>query len=99
MAKSRPGTLNYCSAGSGTSPHLVMELFKTAAGIHIVHVPHKGSVPCLVDTYYDTPGRALWKAGLTLRVRADGDRWIQVVQRAGKGAGGPRAQGVEGKKE
>ena len=50
MAKSRPGTLNYCSAGSGTSPHLVMELFKTSAGIDIVHVPHKGSAPCLIDT-------------------------------------------------
>lgn len=47
----------------------------------------------LVDTYYDTPERALWKAGLTLRVRADGDRWIQVVQRAGKGAGGLAGRG------
>jgi len=50
MAKARPGALNYCSAGSGTSPHLVMELFKTAAGIDLVHVPHKGSAPCLIDT-------------------------------------------------
>ena len=36
----------------------------------------------LVDTYYDTPGRTLWKQGLTLRVRADGDRWIQTVKTA-----------------
>ena len=50
MAKAKPGAFNYCSAGSGTSPHLVMELFRTAAGIDIVHVPHKGSAPCLVDT-------------------------------------------------
>ncbi len=38
----------------------------------------------LVDTYYDTPERALWKAGLTLRVRADGGRWIQTVKTAGE---------------
>jgi len=40
----------------------------------------------LVDTYYDTPDRALWKAGLTLRVRADGPRWIQTVKSAENGA-------------
>jgi tripartite-type tricarboxylate transporter receptor subunit TctC len=56
MAKARPGALNYCSAGSGTSPHLVMELLKTAAGIDIVHVPYKGSTPCLIDVMAGQPG-------------------------------------------
>ena len=36
----------------------------------------------LTDTYYDTPGLDLWCAGLTLRVRRDGDAWIQTVKTA-----------------
>ena len=49
LAKSRPGQLNYPSAGSGTGTHLAMEIFKSAAGIDIVHVPYKGSAPALTD--------------------------------------------------
>jgi tripartite-type tricarboxylate transporter receptor subunit TctC len=47
-AKSRPGKLNYASAGVGTSPQLSMELFKMTAGIDVVHVPYKGAGPALV---------------------------------------------------
>ncbi len=43
LAKSRPGQLNYASSGSGSAFHLGMELLKTMAGIHVVHVPFKGS--------------------------------------------------------
>jgi len=43
LAKSSPGKLNYASPGSGTTPHLAGELFKTAAGIDLVHVPYKGA--------------------------------------------------------
>ena len=46
--KSRPGKLNYGSAGIGTSPQLSMELFKMTAGIDLVHVPYKGGGPLLV---------------------------------------------------
>lgn len=42
LAKSRPGELFYSSSGSGTNVHLSMEMFKTATGTNIVHVPHKG---------------------------------------------------------
>ncbi|MEO7405056.1 MAG: tripartite tricarboxylate transporter substrate binding protein, partial [Burkholderiales bacterium] len=42
-AKARPGKLNYSSAGSGTVPHIVMEMFKSAAGVDLVHVPFKGN--------------------------------------------------------
>jgi tripartite-type tricarboxylate transporter receptor subunit TctC len=42
LAKSRPGKLNYGSTGMGSSPHLAGELFKSLAGIDIVHVPYKG---------------------------------------------------------
>jgi tripartite-type tricarboxylate transporter receptor subunit TctC len=49
LVKSRPGQLNYASAGVGTSPQLSMELFKMKAGIDIVHIPYKGVGAALVD--------------------------------------------------
>jgi tripartite-type tricarboxylate transporter receptor subunit TctC len=49
FVKSRPGALNYASAGVGTSPQLSMELFKMTAGIDIVHIAYKGAGPALVD--------------------------------------------------
>jgi len=42
-AKRNPGKLNYASPGVGTPQHLAMELFKSSAGVDLVHVPHKGS--------------------------------------------------------
>jgi tripartite-type tricarboxylate transporter receptor subunit TctC len=42
-AKQNPGKLNYGSAGTGSATHLNMELLKSMAGVHIVHVPYKGS--------------------------------------------------------
>ena len=41
-AKANPGKLNFASAGNGTTSHLAGELFKTMAGIDIVHVPYRG---------------------------------------------------------
>ncbi len=49
LAKAQPGTLNYASAGSGTSPHLAAELFRTMAGIEITHIPYKGIPPAVTD--------------------------------------------------
>ncbi|MDB5809189.1 MAG: protein bugT-like protein [Betaproteobacteria bacterium] len=49
LAKAKPGQINYASAGSGTSPHLAAELFKSMAGINLVHVPYKGSPQALTD--------------------------------------------------
>ena len=49
VAKSRPGQLNYASAGVGTSPQLSMEMFKLNAGLNIVHIAYKGAGPALVD--------------------------------------------------
>ena len=45
LAKARPGEITYGSAGSGSATHLATELFKSMAGIDIVHVPYKGSGP------------------------------------------------------
>lgn len=48
-AKTNPGKLSFGTSGVGASPHLSMELFKTMAGIDIVHVPYKGAAPALAD--------------------------------------------------
>src|SRR3954463_2092441 len=50
LAKAQPGKLNFASFGSGSSSHLVGELFKALAAIDIVHVPYKGSAPAVVGT-------------------------------------------------
>jgi tripartite-type tricarboxylate transporter receptor subunit TctC len=42
LAKSKPGTINYASYGSGSQPHLAGEMLKHKAGIDLVHVPYKG---------------------------------------------------------
>ena len=42
LAKKKPGKLFYSSSGNGTTVHMSFELFKTATGIDITHVPHKG---------------------------------------------------------
>ena len=43
LAKARPNGLNYASSGTGTPYHMAGELFKSMAGVQIVHIPHKGS--------------------------------------------------------
>jgi len=47
LAKSKPGTLNYASSGSGGGAHLAGEMLKTFSHIDITHVPFKGSAPAL----------------------------------------------------
>jgi tripartite-type tricarboxylate transporter receptor subunit TctC len=49
LAKAGPGKLNYGSAGNGGISHLVPEMFKTATGTFIVHIPYKGSAPAFTD--------------------------------------------------
>jgi tripartite-type tricarboxylate transporter receptor subunit TctC len=49
LAKSKPGELIYSSTGNGTSPHMLMEMFKWMAKIDMVHVPYKGQAPSVID--------------------------------------------------
>ena len=49
LAKARPGQVAYASAGYGTAGHLSGELFKSMAGVDMVHVPYKGNVPAITD--------------------------------------------------
>ena len=48
-AKRAPGQLSFASSGNGTNLHLTGELFKSMAGVDLVHVPYKGSAPALAD--------------------------------------------------
>ena len=63
LAKAQPGKLNFASTGLGGLPDLAGELFKTMAGINIVHVPYRGAAPIVTDllaqqvqmTFLDVP--------------------------------------------
>lgn len=48
-AKSKPGQINYGSAGNGGISHLVPEMFKSATGLFMVHIPYRGSAPAFTD--------------------------------------------------
>ena len=48
-AKARPGQINFGSAGNGGSSHLVPEMFKSATGLFMVHIPYRGSAPAFTD--------------------------------------------------
>jgi tripartite-type tricarboxylate transporter receptor subunit TctC len=49
FAKANPDKINYASQGSGTTPHLAAELFKSMAGLRMSHVPYRGVAPALTD--------------------------------------------------
>jgi len=65
-AKAHPGALNYSSAGIGTPPHLIGEMFKLRTGLDITHVPYKGGGPAIaaviageVQFCFENPAAAL----------------------------------------
>ncbi|HYG55490.1 MAG TPA: tripartite tricarboxylate transporter substrate binding protein [Burkholderiales bacterium] len=49
LAKKQPGQINYGSSGNGTTNHLLGEMFKTMAGVDMLHVPYKGVAAILTD--------------------------------------------------
>lgn len=49
LAKAKPGSMNYGSGGNGTNTHLGGELFKSAAGVDLLHMPYKGAGQVLTD--------------------------------------------------
>ena len=49
LAKAKPDALSYASTGNGAPTHLAGELFKSMAGVKIVHVPYKGAAPAVID--------------------------------------------------
>lgn len=61
LAKKMPGKMNYSSAGTGSGPHMYMELASSVAGIKLTHIPYKGNGPAMqammageVDLIFDT---------------------------------------------
>ena len=88
LAKARPGQLNYGSAGTGSAGHLVMEMFRSSAGIDMVHVPYKGAGPALtevmagqVSVLFSNPlgSFALVKAGRLRPLAVSGSRRIAAL--------------------
>ncbi len=49
LAKAKPGSLNYGSAGNGSAGHLAFEYLKMVTGIHTVHIPYRGTGPQITD--------------------------------------------------
>ena len=49
LAKAKPGAIPFASTGVGSTTHLALELYQTAAGIKFVHVPYRGAAPALTD--------------------------------------------------
>lgn len=49
LARAKPGTLSYASAGNGTPMHVAGELLKMRANIFMTHIPYRGAAPALVD--------------------------------------------------
>jgi tripartite-type tricarboxylate transporter receptor subunit TctC len=49
LAKEKPSTIPFASTGIGTTPHLALELFQSAAGVKFLHVPYRGAAPALTD--------------------------------------------------
>ena len=49
FSRARPGQMNYASAGTGTYPHMTMELFLSMAKLKMVHIPYKGTGPAMID--------------------------------------------------
>jgi tripartite-type tricarboxylate transporter receptor subunit TctC len=79
-AKAKPGQINYGSGGSGSSSHLAMELFKTMAGVDLVHVPYKGTGPMITDMLGGQVGLTIASAvPLSPQVRAGKLRGLGVT--------------------
>jgi tripartite-type tricarboxylate transporter receptor subunit TctC len=49
LAAQKPGALAIASTGSGSMPHLALELFQSSAGVKFLHVPYRGAAPALTD--------------------------------------------------
>jgi tripartite-type tricarboxylate transporter receptor subunit TctC len=63
LAKAQPGQITAASSGVGTTNHLTLEMFKSAARIDLLHVPYKGGAPAIADlvggqvkVHFNTPG-------------------------------------------
>lgn len=87
LAKKDPGKLTYASIEIGSASHLTMEMLKSAAGVDVLHVPHRGSAPAItallggtVDAGFFVPGNVLAqaKAGKLKLIAATGAKRFEA---------------------
>lgn len=81
-AKDRPGKLSYGSISIGSASHLTMEMFKSAAGVDIVHIPYKGSAPAVTDLLAGNVQAAFLVPGNVLPYLKDGK--LRVIASTGR---------------
>jgi tripartite-type tricarboxylate transporter receptor subunit TctC len=82
LAKAKPGTINYGSAGLGTTPHLTLALFAKLAGAELVHVPYRGLAPAVTDLIAgNIQALAIGNASVASFVEADQLRILAVAGR------------------
>jgi len=81
-ARERPGKLSYGSISIGSASHLTMEMFKSAAGLDIVHVPYKGSAPAVTDLLAGNVQAAFLVPGNVLQYLQDGK--LRVIASTGR---------------
>jgi len=81
LAKDRPGEMLYGSPGVGNQQHLAVEMFASAAGIKIVHVPHKGTAPNVISMVSGQVAMALPAAAVVAGHVASGK--IRMLATAG----------------
>lgn len=80
FGRAHPGTLNYGTAGSGTVPHLNMELLKSMTGLDATHVPYKAAAAVLTDVIGGRIQMAQESAGIVLpQVKAGKVRALAIV--------------------
>ncbi len=81
-AKANPGKVNFGSAGPGSTEHLAGELYRSMAGIDIVHVPYKGGAPMMTDLIAGHIEMALETSGSALQhIKAGAVRALAVSTR------------------
>jgi tripartite-type tricarboxylate transporter receptor subunit TctC len=87
LARANPGKLNMASGGAGTGQHLAGELFNVMAGIHMLHIPYKGTAPAIADilgghadlTFSDPSVVALVKSGKLKAIGVSGTRPYETL--------------------
>ena len=83
LAKAQPGAVGFAGSGSGSTPHLAGELFNTLAGVHMVHIPYRGSGPAMIGLLSgETPVMFLPAINAGPHVKAGRLRAIAVTSRA-----------------
>jgi len=87
-AKAHPGEINFGSTGMGSGLHLIAELFKSVAGIQIVHVPYKGVAQALPELRTQLLNQGAQPVGsspeeLRKFMQAEAEKWARVIRSSG----------------